>query len=193
MLKKNKALSVIAVLGASLALSACSGAGMEGMDMGQDTSSSPAATVFNDADVSFATQMAVHHSQAIDMAQTVLDKSDIDPRVTELAQKIKDAQQPEIDQLNSWLEEWGSGDMVGMDMGGGTMSQSDMDALAAATGVEASKLFLEQMTVHHQGAIEMAQIEVDSGENPAARALAQKIIDDQTAEIEEIKAILATL
>ena len=80
-----------------------------------------------------------------------------------------------------------------MDHGGGMMSGDDMAALEAATGAEASRLFLEQMTMHHEGAITMAQDEVDNGQNPDAIAMAQTIIDTQTAEIATMQELLAQL
>ncbi|GAB3141489.1 DUF305 domain-containing protein [Marisediminicola antarctica] len=199
MFNKRILLAVVGVLAASLTLSACS---TGTSDTGSDSpgSSSDAAATFNDQDVSFAQSMVVHHSQAIDMAQVILDKDGIEPRVTELAQDIKDAQGPEIEQLNGFLEQWeapsemeGMDGMDGMDGMAGTMSEQDMADLETATGIEASRLFLEQMTVHHEGAVEMAQVQVDEGEDPDATALAQKIIDDQNAELELMDEILATL
>jgi uncharacterized protein (DUF305 family) len=181
-------------LATTLALAGCS---MEGMDMGggssPSTSSSSESSSANNADITFAMQMVAHHEQAVEMAQMVLDKDGVDPRVTELAQNIKDAQGPEIDTMNGWLDSWGaSGSMDGMDMGG-TMSDADMAALKAASGSEANKLFLEQMTVHHEGAIDMAKTELQTGQNADALALAQKIVDDQTAEIARMKDLLDTL
>lgn len=85
---------------------------------------------------------------------------------------------------------------MAMDHGGsmdGMMTEEDMAALDAATGTEASRLFLEQMIVHHEGAVEMAQIEVDSGTNPDAVAMAQAIIDTQNIEIETMREILQSL
>ena len=49
------------------------------------------------------------------------------------------------------------------------------------------------MIEHHRGAIDMAQDEVDDGQNSDAVSLAQKIIDTQTAEITTMEEILATL
>jgi uncharacterized protein (DUF305 family) len=57
-------------------------------------------------------------------------------------------------------------------MGEGMMSDDDMAALDAATGAEASKIFLEQMTTHHQGAITMAKTDISDGKNPDAITLA---------------------
>jgi uncharacterized protein (DUF305 family) len=49
------------------------------------------------------------------------------------------------------------------------------------------------MIVHHEGAIEMAQMEVASGINPDAVAMAQTIIDAQNVEIETMREILQSL
>ncbi len=68
-----------------------------------------------------------------------------------------------------------------------------MATLEAASSADASRLFLEQMIPHHQGAIDMAQQELDNGENPDALDLAQTIIDAQTAEIATMQGTLATL
>ena len=182
-------------LATTLALAGCSATPANvGDGSSPSASSSSESSSANNADVTFAMEMVVHHEQAVEMAQMVLDKNGIDPRVTELAQNIKAAQGPEIDTLNGWLDSWGAGGSMGeMDMGGTTMSDGDMAALEAASGVEASTLFLEQMTVHHEGAIDMATIELQNGQNADAVALAQKIIDDQTAEIALMKDILDTL
>jgi uncharacterized protein (DUF305 family) len=193
MFKKRTLLGIAGILAASLTLSACSTSDPDTGSGSPDSSSESAAT-FNDQDVMFAQSMIVHHSQAIDMAETILAKDGIDPRVTDLAENIKGAQGPEIDQLEGYLEGWGAtSEMGGMDSMGGMMSEDDMADLEAATGVEASRLFLEQMTEHHMGAVEMAQMEADQGKDPDATALAQKIIGDQTSELALMEELLASL
>lgn len=47
--------------------------------------------------------------------------------------------------------------------------------------------FASMMIPHHQGAIEMARIELRYGKNPELRALATKMIVDQEREIAELK------
>jgi uncharacterized protein (DUF305 family) len=156
---------------------------------------------FNAADEMFVTGMIPHHEQALEMAEIVLGKEGVDERVAGIAERIQAAQQPEIDLMTSWLEEWGvdpdmgdMGDMAGMDHGDdGMMSDDDMAALEAASGEEASALFLEQMIEHHEGAIEMSQQELDNGSNAEALELARQIIDAQTAEIAEMQELLAVL
>ncbi|MEI3866396.1 DUF305 domain-containing protein [Microbacterium sp. CCNWLW134] len=202
---KNRPAAIAALtLTALLALAGCAdtaGSGSEsmpGMDHGNDSSSSEPAADFNDADVMFAQMMIPHHQQAVEMSDMVLAKDGIDDGVRELAEDIKAAQQPEIDQLEAWLGEWEADmpdmdSMEGMDHGGGMMSEDDMAALEATTGTEASRLFLEQMIVHHEGAIDMAQDQVDNGQDPEAVEMAQTIIDTQTAEITTMQELLAQL
>lgn len=78
-------------------------------------------------------------------------------------------------------------------MGDGMMSDEDMAALEDAQGVEASRLFLTQMIVHHEGAITMAEREIDNGRFPAAVELARSIVTSQQAEITTMQGVLDTL
>lgn len=182
----------VAVLATALTLSACSVGATPGSD--PSTSSSSASSTHNDADVSFATEMSAHHQQAIEMSNMILDKSGVDPKVTALAEDIKAAQGPELTKMKSWLDAWGKKSSGMSGMGGGMMmSDSDMNALKDASGLDASKLFLTQMTTHHSGALDMAKAEVDKGKNAAAIALAKNIIITQTAEIKTMSDLLGTL
>jgi uncharacterized protein (DUF305 family) len=201
MKKSRMAAFAAAPVALALALAGCTTADndnsrMPGMDHGGGGSSSPSAVVqgeFNAADSMFAMMMIPHHEQAIEMSDLILAKSGVDQRVLDLAQQIKAAQVPEIELMQSWLDDWGmpsSGGMDGMDHGDGMMSEDDMTALEVAGGAEAARLFLEQMIEHHQGAIEMAQDELDDGANPDVVALAQRIITSQTAEIATMQELL---
>jgi uncharacterized protein (DUF305 family) len=149
------------------------------------------------ADQMFVVMMIPHHEQAVEMSDVVLAKEGLDPRVAELAERIKAAQGPEIELMEGWLDDWGiphdSDASGGMDHGDGMMSEADMTALREADGSEASSLFLEQMIVHHEGAVEMAQAALADGQNPDVAALAKRVIEDQTAEIAEMQELLTTL
>jgi len=158
-----------------------------------------AAEAHNDADAMFAQHMIPHHTQAIEMSDTLLAKQGIDPRVTELANQIKAAQGPEIQQMQGWLTQWGAPSMPPMsghgDMPGvsGIMSDQDMTALKDAKGVDATKLFLTQMIAHHEGAITMAQSEIKDGQYPPAVEMARAIVTTQQQEIDTMKGLLASL
>jgi uncharacterized protein (DUF305 family) len=47
--------------------------------------------------------------------------------------------------------------------------------------------FVEMMTVHHQGAIDMAKTELQDGSLPGPKHLAQQIIDAQQQEVEQLQ------
>ena len=159
----------------------------------RSASTAPNGEKFNEADVAFAQMMAVHHSGAMSMAAVILGKEDVDPQVTELAQRIMDAQGPEIAMMNGWLDEWGMADEPMSDMSGMDHSTMDLGPLEDAAGQDASRIFLEDMIVHHQDAIDMSQTQVESGANDDAIALAEKIMEDQQAEIDLMEQMLSEL
>ena len=209
MFSKRNLLASVALVVASLSLVGCStGNGMmggnngNGNNGGMSNGDSPSASdSFNMADIQFTMMMIPHHKQAVEMSDMILAKSGIDPKVTDLAQQIRDAQQPEIKQMKSWLKKWNAdmGSMNGDGMSGmnggmnGMMSDDDMQALEKATGAEASRIFLEGMTEHHEGAIAMAADEIENGKDPDVIALAEEITSSQAAEIETMKELLAAL
>ncbi|CAM06281.1 protein of unknown function DUF305 [Saccharopolyspora erythraea NRRL 2338] len=188
---------------------------------GQTDTPPPAAphqqqSTFNQADVAFAQGMVPHHRQAIEMADQVPSRT-TNPAVVGLADRIRAAQQPEIDQLSGWLAAWGaagsggheghapagqpdqghgehgqagqSGDGMGHDMAG-MMSAEDMRALEQARGPAFDEMWLRMMIEHHRGAVDMAATELRDGRNPEAKAMAQRITDSQRAEIDEMTALL---
>ena len=73
------------------------------------------------------------------------------------------------------------------------MSDDSMTALDSATGVEATRLFLQGMIEHHNGAIMMAEMELSNGQNPDVLELAQQVIDGQKAEVTTMQEILDSL
>ena len=159
-----------------------------------------AAEQHNDADVEFAQGMIPHHEQAIEMADLVIERGESE-EVKALAADIKGAQGPEIETLRGWLEDWGeeessdAGGHAGMGTGEAEtmMSEDEMVQLEQESGAELDKMFLEMMIQHHEGAITMAETEVEQGEFADAKDLAQRIVDTQQAEITTMKDLLTKL
>jgi uncharacterized protein (DUF305 family) len=157
----------------------------------------------NDVDVEFAQGMIPHHVQAIDMAQLVVDRTST-PEIIELAGQIEAAQDPEIQVMVGWLEEWGEDvpDTSGADDDGhgghgdhgasGMMTDEQMAELESATGEMFDRMFLEMMIEHHEGAIVMAEIQLADGADEDVKEMAQEIIDVQRAEIDHMRDLLDT-
>jgi uncharacterized protein (DUF305 family) len=153
-------------------------------------------TKHNDQDMAFVQAMIPHHQQAVDMA-TMAEEHATDQKVKDLAARIKGAQDPEIQKMTDMYEQWGESmeDMPGMDHGSGhggasgpgMMSDKEMQQLEKASGAAFDRMWVQLMIKHHQGAVDMAQDELDKGGNADAKALAQQILDTQQAEIKEMQ------
>lgn len=64
------------------------------------------------------------------------------------------------------------------------------DRMKGKTGDELDKIFLQDMIVHHQGAVEMAQILAKDTKRPELQKMSADIIRVQTAEIAQMQAWL---
>jgi uncharacterized protein (DUF305 family) len=144
----------------------------------------------NQADVVFVQNMIHHYSQAIVMSRMARNRA-TSPQVKDLAARIEAEQDPEIQQMRDLLTAWKApaGPASGGPMGGmGHQGQAGRPGTTAGGAFDS--MFLQLMIAHHQGAIDMSQTELAQGSNPAARQVAQKIIDTQQAEITEMQSLL---
>lgn len=181
---------------AALALTGCTinigTPGSKDMMGGSMMSENENASGFSNSDIMFAQMMIPHHQQAVDMS-TLAETHTTNPEILALAKQIKDAQAPEIEQMTSWIKDSNASMHMGHDMGmGGMLSDEQMTALENAQGAAFDKLYLEGMIGHHEGAIEMAQMIIDSN-NAEAKKLAENIVSSQTAEIAQMKKMLEAL
>ncbi len=90
------------------------------------------------------------------------------------------AQTPAMDKKHSTMP----GMAAGGDMHGSMMGMMKSMESMKMSG-DADKDFATMMKVHHQGAIDMAQMELKSGKDAKMRAMAKRIIKDQQKEIKE--------
>lgn len=163
---------------------------------------------FNEADVAFASDMIPHHAQALSMVDLTMGR-DLSPELGALAEEIRQAQAPEIEQMVDRLEEWdqpvpetgrdhanahaeddGDGDAeMDTDMPG-MMGAEQMTALEEASDAEFEDLWLPMMIEHHEGAVTMAEEVRAEGEDAETSTLAEGIIKTQRAEIERMQELL---
>jgi uncharacterized protein (DUF305 family) len=166
-------------------------------------SNQPAFPVEGSPEVGFARDMALHHSQAVNMTQLLYDRTE-NPALRSIALDIMLTQQDQIGQMGGWLDIWGlpkvgiTLPMIWMDMGTdglmpGMATDTQIEALRASSGVDADRLFIQLMIVHHQGGIHMAEAILERTDNLAVETLAQSILRSQQIEIDEMTLLLAQI
>jgi uncharacterized protein (DUF305 family) len=144
--------------------------------------------------------MSNHHSQAVDMAEIMRDRTE-DPQIRILATDIALTQQAQIGQLQAWLDMWKlpatsaepamswmghptEGRMPGM------ATPEEINNLRDAPSKEADEQFLRLMIPHHQAAVMMAEDVQERSNQPQVVNFAQKTITAQQAEIEVMQDML---
>ena len=169
-------------------------AGNTSMPMSHDghgsmSSNENASGSYTDDEVMFASMMIPHHSQAITMSDLALANT-TNPEILSLATAIRDAQAPEIAQMQSWLDEsnYSESHAHHMDMGG-MLSDEELAELSTSKGSAFDRLFLQGMIAHHEGAIDMLSM-IKNSTNSEVKKLYDDILTSQSAEIEAMKALL---
>lgn len=180
---------LVLVLAVVFLLAGNSGSPMNHSGHGSMSSEDDVSGTYTDDELMFASMMIPHHSQAVTMSELALANS-TNPEITSLATAIRDAQAPEIKQMQSWLDQSDySGTHAGhMDMGG-MLSDEELAELSTAKGSAFDRLFLEGMIAHHESAIDMLSM-IKNSTNSEVKKLYADILSSQSAEIEAMKALL---
>jgi uncharacterized protein (DUF305 family) len=149
-------------------------------------------------DAHFIEQMIPHHEDAITMSELALEKA-TKPEVKELAQNIITSQTKEIEQMSAWYKDWFGKEvpqdastmgMHGM-MGSARPNSMHMGIMGGDADIESlensedfDREFIEQMIPHHQMAVMMANMLVNSTKREEMKNLGENIIETQSSEIE---------
>jgi uncharacterized protein (DUF305 family) len=159
------------------------------------------------ADVEFMMGMINHHAQALVMARLVPARAASAP-VQRLAERIINAQQDEIAQMQRWLRDRGQpvpdpaaahAAMPGMDHAAhmpGMLTPEQLADLGQARGAEFDRKFLTYMLQHHRGAIVMVDKLFQTpgaGQDEATFKIANDVQADQGTEINRMTIMLLTL
>jgi uncharacterized protein (DUF305 family) len=158
----------------------------------------------NATDIGFLQDMRVHHEQAVQMSLIYLADDDTDRNLAIVAREILIGQNIEIGRMIQMLRGFGESEVNETDLGmawmnepvaldrmPGMATQSDLEALADATGAEANVLFVRLMSAHHQGGIHMAEYAATHGATEEVRLMASKMASSQAEEITELARLLA--
>ncbi|MFA6136339.1 MAG: DUF305 domain-containing protein [Candidatus Paceibacterota bacterium] len=144
----------------------------------------------------FIEQMIPHHDDAIIMAEIAFTKAE-HSEIKQLAEDIKRTQSEENAMMREWYKTWYGtnvsdiGSAVGHGMGGGMMNNGMMGSATDVNTLKIAKLFdkefIEQMIPHHQMAVMMANMALNSSDRSEIKQLAKNIISAQTKEIESMR------
>lgn len=157
-----------------------------------DEIEAPDGSVYNGVDVWFVRMMIPHHEQAVELAALAPDRA-ASPQLRALAERISVAQPAEIAVLRAWLRARGLAEatddharaaMPGMQL------PSAIRALAASTGDAFDRRFVEMMSDHHQGAVEMATTTLTGGLDERVQQLANAIAVEQSVEITRMRELV---
>lgn len=136
----------------------------------------------------FLVQMTAHHREAVDSSIALLNQEIADADIRAFVTGIVAMQEREITLMSQWHYQWYNALLTPS-----TSYMPMMRPLAALTGDAAIKQYLEDMIVHHEGAVAMAKQVQSLTTRPELLKLAQDIITAQAAEITQMKAWLAAL
>jgi uncharacterized protein (DUF305 family) len=159
------------------------------------------------AEAGFARDMATHHAQAADMSFTVLDKS-ADGALRTLASDIIVTQSTQRGIFMGWLQQWrlpqasarprmawmpGHAHLPSADGGvlmHGMATQTELQRLRDANGVDAEILFLQLMIRHHEGGLLMARALLELTHRRELVQMATSIEEGQHVEIAQMRTML---
>lgn len=180
----------------TMVLTAAILAAMLGWMIGDNASRAP----HDDVDTGFLQDMRVHHEQAVFMGFVYRDLPATDPAIRAVAASIVQGQSLEVGRMVQLLRAFGEDEardldataMTWMGMAADSMSmpgmasEAELDALIASSGEAADELFVELMTEHHVGGVEMAEFAADRAANAEVRAMASAMASAQRGEIAEL-------
>ncbi|GAB3720450.1 DUF305 domain-containing protein [Amycolatopsis oliviviridis] len=154
------------------------------------TASAPGA---NQADITFSQQMVPHHQQSIQVANLAAERS-ASEYVKATAAKIVKAESAEVQTMTAWLQSWNAAVLPAAGHAGhampGMITEGQVASLQNLTGAEFDKTWLPLMAEHLRNGVTMAKTVLSSGEHAETKALAQEIVENQSAAIDEITAQL---
>src|SRR5215217_4357259 len=152
-------------------------------------------------DLQFIDEMIPHHEGALMSSEHMISNSER-PELRQLYENIQKSQSEQIEQMQEWRKEWypdaeqppgmmgegQTGSMMGNGMMQGMMNGGSMQDMMGSDVTDS--MFLRMMIPHHQMAVDMSKQALDKAEHPELKELAQTIIAEQSADIEQMRGYL---
>ena len=162
------------------------GAWSMGSGMGYDVGGGMAGAWSTDDEAGFLREMVAHHREAIEMADE-LSRSDR-AAMRDLGASIVSSQSAQVEQMETWLDEWYADEPTG------TAYEPMMRDLSDLSGDRLDRTFLEDMVGHHMAAVMMSQRLLVRGtaEHDEVADLARTIRAEQVREIRWMSERLST-
>ncbi|MCU0678090.1 MAG: DUF305 domain-containing protein [Candidatus Pacebacteria bacterium] len=136
----------------------------------------------------FLTEMIPHHEEAVATAKEVLARGGTTPEIQTLVTGIVTAQEKEIGDMKTWYAAW-----YGTPYVPSGKYEPMMRDLTKLSGQDLDKAFLEDMIMHHMGAIMMAHSVQGVIEHKEVEDLSKAIISSQSKEIQTMRRLRAGL
>ncbi len=185
----------------ALSLTACTASAPEGNNPPPSTDADGTAVTagseqpsqVNEVDLHFIAMMTPHHQQAVDMSDIILSASETTDETNDLAERIKQGQQAEIDTMVGWANTWEQDALMAHHaehVANGMLTPAQLDELETLDGPEADTQFLQLMHMHHEGAIAMTEDQIENGGYTPLVELAEQMVEVQTAEMDEMEQLL---
>lgn len=141
-----------------------------------------------DPDYDFASMMAMHHESGIKMADEEIAHGK-NQELISLAKKIRQQQESEKKELKNFTSANKAGAQNKAFMNEMKkhmeMAESDMNKMSMTGNID--KDFASMMAMHHQHGIMMGEAEVKYGKNQKLKGMAQKKMENQKKEIQQLQ------
>lgn len=160
---------------------------MEEMDSAQNTGS---------AELDFLHGMIPHHQSAVEMSKSYLEYAGKGGEFKGLAENIISAQNKEIDQMNTMIERFEKAESPDSDKEEAyleeyrAMMDTHHSSHTAAETTDLETAFAQGMSMHHQMAVDMAEIILKYTDDEELTRFADNIVTQQEKEIDEMQSYL---
>jgi len=148
------------------------------------------------AELGFLTGMIPHHEAGIGLTKSYLKYGGKNKRLKNLASEIIEEQQEELNEMRELLNEIKKTDITGTESERGYLNsynkiisshQHIEDETRTASDVE--KAYIEGMVIHHQMAVDMANVILEYSRHKDIIDIAEDIIEMQKEEISQMEEI----